>query len=146
MPRLTLLSAATAQAAPSVATDGKPLFRGATGQVPGEGFDSCNLFDAVVLLHSTAGSGVMTASVRLWGYYEPANKWYPLGPVQAGGTDTNRGLLNNGVTIGEFASPADQLLFSQPIGYLANFSRVAAEIVGALGGTSTAITVVLEAR
>jgi hypothetical protein len=54
-------------------------------------------------------------------------------------------MLNNGVAIGEFAAPTDVLRFAQPFGYLSNFSRLDAEIQ-AIGGTATAVTVVIEAR
>lgn len=146
MPRLTLRTSATATTTPpSAATDGKPLFRGDPNQVAGEGFDSLNLQDVMVLVDSTAGSAVMTVTVRLWGYYAPTGKWYPLGPTPPAGADTLRGLLNNGVAIGELAAPADLIRFAQPFGYLTNFSRIDAEIQ-AIGGTATAITVTLEAR
>jgi hypothetical protein len=146
MTKLTLLTGATAAAAPTLATDGKALRReGNPGTGLDEGFDVSSLEDVICEVWSTAGTGVLTAVVRLWGYSFEAQQWLPVGITPAGGTDTNRGLLNNGVTIGEFASPADKLLFAQPIGALKGFARVAAEIVGALGGAGTAISVQLKA-
>ncbi len=146
MARLTLVtSSTTTTSPPTSASDGKPLFMGDPLQAIGEGFDSQNLEDLIALVFSTAGSGVMTCSVRLWGYYLPSNIWVPWGITPVGGTDTNRGLLNNGVTIGEFAAPADLLRFAQPVGYCRHFSRAAAEIF-AIAGTATAVSVVLEAK
>lgn len=144
MGSLQLLTGAAAAAPPSAATDGFALKRGENPGKLFEGFDFTNLEDVICELWSTAGSGVMTAQVRLWGFSAEASKWLPIGVTPTGGTDTNRGLLNNGVAIGEFATPADSLNFAQPIGAIKGFTRVAAEIVGALGGVGTTISVLLK--
>jgi len=141
MGMVMLLTGVTSAGPPSAATDGKPLRRGAgSGTDIQVGFDT-PIEDAVCELWSTAGSGAMTAAVRLWGFSAEAATWFPIGITPAAGTDTNRGLLNNGVTIGEMTTVADKLAFAQVIGGLRVFTRVAAEIVGALGGVSTAISV-----
>ena len=84
---------------------------------------------------STAGSGTMTVTIRVWGY--DGASWTPLGNSSVG---TTMGVLNDGNAITECA--ADTLRFSQPLSYLGAYSRVYFEIT-AIGGTSTAVTVYL---
>lgn len=90
--------------------------------------------DVVVLVYSTAGSGTMTATIKLWGYVTAAAMWVPLGV----GADTTKGTLNAGAAIGE--TSADVLRHSEIVSGLFGFDRVYAEVV-AIGGTSTAVTV-----
>lgn len=83
---LKLASAITAaNGAPTLATHGVPLRRGATGQVPGQGFyEIAGANDEMFFgVNSTAGSGVMTLTGALWGYQSSIGKWYQLGTVTA---------------------------------------------------------------
>lgn len=120
-----LLNGATAtNGAPSAATDGVAL-------PPRWG-------DAVFLVRSTAGSGTMTVTIRLWVYYEgsanaDATGWYPLGPSSTAG---QRGLVNLETAIDE--SSADAIAHCERILALNAFARLYAEIT-AIGGTATAI-------
>ncbi|MBK7823429.1 MAG: hypothetical protein IPJ61_20800 [Tessaracoccus sp.] len=85
---------------------------------------------------STAGSGTMTVTVRMWGYITSLAKWIPIGP----GGDTTKGTVNGGSAIGETSANAITHVeeFRNPF----HFDRLYAEIL-AIGGTSTAITVAL---
>ncbi len=114
---MTILSAATSSASPS-----------------GTGYGDSTLGCAIpyladqvtILLRSTAGSGAMTASIRLWGYAIKDAKWY------------NFGLLNSGTDIAE--ADTDYLSYVETIGGLRRFSRLYAEIES-LGGSGTAVTI-----
>jgi hypothetical protein len=65
---------------------------------------------------STAGSGTMTISGRLWGYYPAVEavpaRWCPLG-TSDDGTDALRGAVNSGYPIGE--SSTDQVDFVEQV-------------------------------
>lgn len=88
----------------------------------------------VVLVKSTAGSAVMTVTVRLWVYSELTHAWHPLGVN--GTTITLRGVLNDGTAVTE--DPSDVLTHTEPVQYLSGFERIYAEVT-AIGGTSTAV-------
>ena len=81
---------------------------------------------------STAGSGTMTVTCRLWGY--DGTYWIPLGNSSDG---TTKGVLNGGNAITECA--ADILRHAEPVNYPAFVRRLYLEIT-AIGGTSTAVT------
>ena len=89
-----------------------------------------------LLVRSTAGSGTMTVTIRLWGYAEDAAVWLPLGV----GLDATKGTINAGAAIGETGS--DVIRHCEPIANVFHFSRLYAEVT-AIGGTSTAVTVEL---
>lgn len=69
----------------------------------------------------------MTALLKLWGFNAELGRWYDLG------------YLNGGTPIGE--SKSDVLESAFGVMGLSAFNRLYCEIVGALGGTSTAIKV-----
>ena len=81
---------------------------------------------------STAGSGTMTATYRVWGY--GGTNWFPLG---TGGTGTTKGTLNSGSADTEVS--ADALRHVETLNYPGFFSRLYLEIT-AIGGTATAVT------
>lgn len=118
MPKvITLLTAATTSGVPASLT-------ASTG---GVALPYCT-DQAIILIHSTAGTGTLTATVRIWGFQKEVSRWYDLGP------------LNAGSPIGEITG-ADVIAYAEGIAGLRPFSHLYAEIVGALGGTATAITV-----
>jgi hypothetical protein len=87
-----------------------------------------------LVIASTAGSGTMTATFRLWGKLPVASGiWVPLGP----GTDAAKGVINTGSAIGETGS--DTLRHSEMVENLGMFERLYVEIT-AIGGTATAVT------
>jgi hypothetical protein len=150
---IQLLSAATA-------TNGKPS--GATAGVSRK-FRTSNSQDGIGefttllnLVSSTAGSGTMTVTCRLWGYREFFNSlgvatgvWYPIGVTTDGattggsGTDANRGYLNRGVLIGE--TDSDIIAHAELVTGVGSFTRFYGEIV-AIAGTATAINWYLTAE
>lgn len=141
MPRLRLLTAATAtNSPPSGATAGKSLKKGENAGLPDEGFLISTLDDCILKLKSTAGSGTMTVTIKLWGWSNVDSDWSPLGTHTV---DSSRGLLNEATAIGEVV--ADRLQLAQVISGLKHFDRVYVEIT-AIGGTSTAVDVWLIAR
>lgn len=89
-----------------------------------------------LILRSTAGSGVMTVSAKMWGFNLGVGMWTPLGPAA---TDANRGAINGAVAIGELAAPADLLEFSDLIDGLFAMDYAYLEIT-AIGGTATAVS------
>jgi len=120
-----LLTAATAtNGAPSGATAGvaitQPCDRG------------------LFMLKSTAGSGTMTVTIKLWGYNPTLATWAPLG-VHA--TAATKGILNGGNAIGETGT--DLIAHMEEIFGLMRVSRVYAEVF-AIGGTSTAVSAWLD--
>jgi hypothetical protein len=137
---IKLLNAATAtNGVPSGATAGFAL-RGPKAQYD---LQLGEAQDAIIVAYSTAGSAVMTVTLKLWGYVAELDKWFPFGSAT---TDANRGLLNAATAIGELASPGDTLVFSDkaPSGFYI-FDRLYLEIT-AIGGTATAITAYIIAR
>jgi hypothetical protein len=95
---------------------------------------------AVLALASTAGSGTMTVTARLWGKLPMASGiWVPLGP----GADATKGQINSVAAIGETGS--DTLRHSEVVENLALFERLYLEIT-AIGGTSTSVTAWLVVR
>jgi hypothetical protein len=83
---LKLLSAIAApNGAPSLATHGVPLRRGALGQIGHQGFNELSGQEGEMFLgvNSTAGSGVITLTGSLWGYQSTIGKWYSLGAITA---------------------------------------------------------------
>jgi hypothetical protein len=117
---------ATAAAAPTLATQGAPL-PFLTDQ-------------AVVFARSVAGSGTMTALIRLWGYSPSLERWYPLGTSAT----TTQGYLNGGVAMAEIGTIANVIRQAEGISGLRKFSRLYAEIIGALGGTATEMEVYVD--
>lgn len=90
--------------------------------------------EGVLAIASTAGSGTMTATFRLWGKLPVGGGiWVPLGP----GADATKGTLNTGSAIGETGT--DTLRHSEVVEHLGMFDRLYVEIT-AIGGTSTAVT------
>jgi hypothetical protein len=131
---IKLLDGVTATtAAPSAATDGFSLRKPTPGTEyvwSGQNIGQLNLY-------STAGSGTMTATVRMWGYKGNADRWFPLGTST---TESERGLINGGAVDED---GADNLVSSTLIQGLSGFDRIAAQVV-AIGGTSTAIDLDLD--
>ena len=112
---ITLLTAVTAaNGAPSIASE-------AVGTALPFHTDQATLF-----VRSTAGSGVMTVTVRLWGFNLELDRWFDLG------------LLNGGVAIGE--CQADQISYAEGVMGLRGFDRLYAEVT-AIAGTATAVSV-----
>ncbi len=121
---IQLLSAVTAtNSPPTAATDGVDVK--ASGILRDE---------AYVLVKSTDGSGTMTVTVKLWGWYDTVSAWAPLG------IGSTKGVLNDGTAIAE--ETADNIVHVESLSGLTQLQRVYAEIT-AIGGTSTAIDVFL---
>ena len=96
--------------------------------------------EAGLLLYSTAGSGTMTCTARLWGYHPGPAAWFPLGT----GADATKGTINAASTLDETA--ADKLRHLEPLALLGIAgSRLYLEIT-AIGGTSTAVTAEIVVR
>ncbi len=93
---------------------------------------------AVLLIRNVAGSGTLTATVRLYGFFPSTQRWYALG------TGTNQGYVNAGAAISEIATSTDRIAQAEGVAGLRRCTRVYAEIVGALGGTGTEIEIVLD--
>lgn len=96
--------------------------------------------ELTLMLYSTAGSGTMSVSARLWGY-TPANggMWFPMGI----GADATKGMINAGSAMGETA--ADKIRHTETISLPGHFERLYLEIT-AISGTSTAVTAELVLR
>lgn len=134
MAKITLLSAVIAtNSPPSGAAAGKPIHLNMDGQSVGEGM-AFGDDAAVLLVRSTAGSGTMTVTIRMWGYASAV--WFPLGT----GADATKGTINDGVALGE--TSADLIRHMEIMQGLSGLERIYAEIT-AIGGTATAITVEL---
>ena len=127
---IELLASATAtNGVPSAATDGLDMnlvAQGLAGKRPEK---------VSIVVASTAGSGTMTVTCKLWGYCPGAATWVPLGTDE---TAANKGLLNDGDAIPE-GPTADTITHAEPLEQQFDFSRLYLEIT-AIGGTSTAIT------
>jgi hypothetical protein len=94
--------------------------------------------DLTLELASTAGSGVMTVTGRLWGR-SIAGIWSPLGI----GADSTKGVIDAGSTIGETVT--DAIRHAETVSLPGHFERLYFEVVN-IGGTSTAVQARLTAR
>lgn len=116
---VTLLTGATASAAPVVTTEAlgkkRPFYAD----------------EALVLLRSTAGSGAMTAIAYLWGWNEADDRWHY---IRA---------LNNGNAIAIPTGVVTYLTHSEIVTGVGKFSRFYCQL-GTLGGTATAVTVAMD--
>ena len=128
---ITLLTSATAtNSAPAggsagASTNGLKV----GGNVP----DTCSIF-----VKSTAGSGTMTVTIKIFGYVGASpisGSWFPLGTHATAAT---RGILNEGNAIDEVVP--NGLRHVEPISYVGTFDRLYAEVT-AIGGTATAVSV-----
>lgn len=143
---LELLSGVTAtNGKPSGATAGVPVPRRAPGQLSDQGLDD-DQWLAMLLVWSTAGSGTMTVTIRLWGYVKEyrkqeavvaVGKWFPLGP----GTDALKGTVNDQAAAGE--TDTDGITHEEIVAHVNEFDRIYAEVV-AIGGTGTTISAILK--
>jgi hypothetical protein len=128
--------------APAIATNSAPSSSTA-GLATTELFNCFTRWPSVVTLklYSTAGSGTMTCTARLWGYSPDASggNWAPIGI----GTGALKGTIDAGVSIDE--TGADKLLHFETFDLPAHFQRLYLEIT-AIGGTSTSVTAELITR
>lgn len=85
---------------------------------------------------STAGSGTMSATFRLWGYDPLVADWMPVGT----GAAATKGVINEGGALDETA--ADELRHTELVDFVGHFSRVYLEIT-AISGTATAVKAAL---
>lgn len=133
---LQLLNAATAtNSPPSGATAGVSL-KGKTHGKPPE-YRWNHYPTGVILVKSTAGSGVMTATLRVWCYSPITAAWHPLG-INA--TMSLRGVLDDGTALTE--DGADVLVHAERVSGLGAFTSIYLEVV-AIGGVSTAVSAYL---
>jgi hypothetical protein len=95
---------------------------------------------AALTLASTAGSGTMNCTVRIWLYSNVVSDWCPYG---ANATAASRGLINVTNSIDEVIS--DRLRHTELIAGLDNYDRIYAELT-AINGTATAIDLWLHGR
>lgn len=118
-----LASVVAANSPPTLATVGADLdiLKRYVGRLPEE---------ATARVRSTAGSGTMDVTIRVWGY-QGALGWAPLG------------YLNGGSAIAE--TSANSIQYAEPLALPAHFTRIFFEVT-AINGTSTAVTVYLVAR
>lgn len=125
---LEILTAATAtNSPPSGATAGFSV---------GEMLKTGSPTSGGLFIKSTAGSGTVTVTLRLWGYNGAAAAWSPCGT----GTAALKGVLNGGTAIAEDASiGADLIRHYEEIGLPWALDRIYLEIT-AIGGTATAIS------
>lgn len=115
--------------APATESDGVALRKQGNPGKPDEGFADGEL-DGVCLFYRATVTAAETATMsflRLWGFsriHSSTGEWYPIGPAVSGGTDADRGKLNNLVSLTEIASGDDKIRFTQIISELGNFERV----------------------
>lgn len=118
---LQLLTGATAtNGAPTLSTDGVAL-------------KSTVDRATIVVKEDGSGSGVMTVTLKAWGYFAAIDAWAPLG-VNA--TAANKGLLNDGNAIDETGT--DLLTHAEELFGLLKVDRLYLEVT-AIGGTATSI-------
>jgi hypothetical protein len=116
---------ATISAAPALVTDGLAV----SALLP----HSFLLPSTVSLfVNSTAGSGAMSVTARLWGYHPGVGDWMPLGI----GTDDGKGVINAGSAIGE--SLNNKIRHTEPLDFPTHFTRVYLQLT-AIAGTATSV-------
>lgn len=120
---------AAANGAPTLATQGVAL-RGPTVKIDKQLRD-VKMLDAWVDVISSAGSGVMTVTARIWGYHNDLAKWAVIKT------------LNAGVAIAETGT--DTINYAELVFGIGMFDRVYAEVT-ALAGTTPAFDFHLHCR
>ncbi len=93
-----------------------------------------------LILYSTAGSGTMTVTCKLWLFDLVARRWYPAGTHA---TDASKGLINEGNAMGETGT--NSIRHTELVYGLRHYKRAYLEIT-TIGGTNTAITAYLQSR
>ena len=96
------------------------------------GFATGVVEKSVIFIASTAGSGVMSVTARLWGYLAALGQWVPIGT----GSDSLKGVLNGQTAIGE--TVANGIRHAEPFFLAGHFDRLYLEVT-AISGTSTAV-------
>lgn len=132
-------------AEPSGAAAGVALRLGRNPLVSKEGFTVAEMLTGVVLAFRatvTAGQTAGQPFLRPFLYIPTAGDWFPLGPTLQGGSDTDRGKLNNAVALGELATGDDKIVYSTIINGLSAGSRFYLQH-GAGSGTGYAHTAYL---
>jgi len=120
-------SAATAKAAPTLATDGVAIPAGVN--------------QAMILVKNAAGTGAVTAKIRMWGYHAGAAAWFALGTGTGATTSNTAGVLNGGNSIE--CVVADTLRHSELVNGLMRYERLDYEILTTAGtGTESFSTYV----
>jgi hypothetical protein len=97
--------------------------------------------DGAIVLKSTAGSGDMIVTCRLWVYSTVSATWHPAG--SPGSSDATIGTINAESAMGETGT--DAISHAEGVTGLRHFDRIYLEIT-AIEGTSTAISAWLVAR
>ena len=132
---ITLLTSATSpNSAPGGAAGTSTNGLKVGGNVP----DTCAVF-----VKSTAGSGDMSVTIKLFGYVLDApisGSWFPLGTHATAAT---RGIINEGNPIDEVVP--NGLRHVEPLSYCGTFDRLYAEIT-AIEGDATAVSVFVVAE
>lgn len=137
------LQLTTGTGVPTLSTDGNPLRANASPGVPGQGFGDGQLENLVLLYRATvtAGQTATMSFLQLWLYFETGtDDWYPVGPALVGGTDADRGKLNNVVALTEVAT--DKIHLAQVVSIYGGATRVYLR-EGTSGGTGYASTAYL---
>lgn len=117
-----LLTAATStNAAPTLVTDGLAIN------------DNPRSAEGLLVLKSTAGSGVMTVTIRMWGWSDVAAVWFPLGV----GSEGSKGTIDAGTSIEE--EGANTLQHGELLTGVQHIERLYAQIT-AIGGAATAVS------
>lgn len=120
-------------------TDATATNSAPSGALAGVGLADFRGLDTVALMvNSTAGSGTMTVTLKLWVYSEANSTWMPAG---TDATAANKGLLNGGNAIPEGPN-ADSITHTEIIANLRHYDRAYLEIT-AIGGTATAVSAYL---
>jgi len=142
----TLLEGVTAaNSAPSLATDGVPLWKNMRGFLhPGEGFSDDIDEVELILFDTLYSAGVPAlASARIWGGYrvnETTIKWVAPGTgTSTGAATTDKGRINAGATI---EGGAASFFHSERLRGLREMERIALQ-VGAFTGTWTLRAIML---
>ncbi len=132
-----ILSGAIATSvAPSAATDGVQMYPNEADRSIGYSIGYAGKVgrESVVFVKSTAGSGAMDVTIRLWGYLAGPDAWFPLGA----GVDGTKGTINAGSAMGE--TGANSIAHCEPLYLAGHFDRLYAQVTG-INGTSTAVDV-----
>jgi hypothetical protein len=133
--QIQLLTAVTAvNGVPSGSSAGKGL-RGLPDNLGG-----LNIDEAALAVKSTAGSGAMSVTLKLWVWHDVLAEWMPLGSSTV---DADRGKVNQATAIGEVAT--DKLQHTELVRGLRHFDRIYCEVT-AIVGTGTAVSAWLLSR
>lgn len=128
-------------AAPTLITDGVPLWKNAKGQKYQQGFaTNVDEIDIQIKAHRTGGVALVLPAPRVWLWMYIHSIWVPIG----NGTAANKGKLNGGLALEE--TTATFVVHGERVRGIREYTRIAVEQAALTAGATDDYDVMAVAR